>query len=166
MTFNESIRAIFAIASLAVFLAVACDSRPTGSPEAQRTKAIPVDFQKEKKPQPVSLPAQPTGSAERNARQAKVPSSNPMTDEKLRDSALDKIDWGRETALDEIIAMAKSGEIQQVEWHVMPNIIRAQAKDGRVFNIRKENKEIDIRNTLINAGIQIGKSGISLRYVF
>ncbi len=76
------------------------------------------------------------------------------------------MDWGREITLDEIIAMAKSGGIQKIEWHVMPNIIRAQAPDGRVSHLKNQNKGVDIRNALINAGIRIGKDGIDFRYVF
>ncbi len=77
-----------------------------------------------------------------------------------------EIDWGKEITLDEIIAMAKSGQIQEIEWHVMPNIIRAQASDGRIFHIRNENKGVDLRNKLINAGVRIGEGGISFRHVF
>lgn len=127
---------------------------------------MPADFQQEKQRQPVPSPAQPKESAGRNVKSAKIPSSNSSGDESPRDQAFEKVDWGREVTLDEIIAMAKSGQIQEIEWHVMPNIIRAQASDGRIFHLRNENKGIDIRNTLINAGIHIGKGGISFRYVF
>jgi hypothetical protein len=163
---NESIKPIYAIASLVIFLAVACSPRPAGSPEAEKTKTIPANFQKQKEPPPVSLPAQRIESAGGKAKPAKIPSSDALTDGTHRDYAINKIDWGREATLDEIIAMAKRSEIQQIEWHVMPNIIRAQARDGRIFHIRNENKGIDIRNELINAGIQIGKGGISFRHVF
>jgi hypothetical protein len=164
--FNKSIRPIFAIALLGICLVVACESRPGGSPEAERTNAVPVDSRKTKEQQAAPLPARPMESAGRKIQRAKTQTSNPLTDETPSESALDKIDWGQETALDEFIAMAKSGGFHQVEWHVMPNIIRAQTPDGRVFHIRNESKEIDIRNTLIKAGIQVGKGGINLRYVF
>lgn len=163
---NKPIRPIFPIASLAIFLLVACGGHPTGSPEAEKTKAIPAGFQKEKEPRPVPSPAQPKESAGRKVKPSKIPSTDPFTDETPRDQAFEKVDWGRAITLDEIIAMAKSSEIQTIEWHVMPNIIRAQASDGRIFHIRNESKGVDMRNTLINAGIQVGKGGISFRHVF
>jgi hypothetical protein len=39
----------------------------------------------------------------------------------------EKIDWGRETTAAEIVAMATDGEIREIEWHIMPNILRALA---------------------------------------
>jgi hypothetical protein len=168
VTSNESIRLTSTIASLAIFLAVACGIRPAGGPEAEKTKAIPADIQnqKEKEAPSVSLPARQAESVGHKVKPTRIPSPDPFAGETPRDNADIKIDWGREAALEEIIAMAKSGEIQQIEWHVMPNIIRAQVSDGRIFHIRNENKGIDMRNTLTNAGIHIGKGGISFRHVF
>ena len=81
-----------------------------------------------------------------------------------RDS--EKIKWGREIKLDELLALAKSGRIREIEWHVMPNVIRAVASDGRAFYFKNENRGVDLRNLLISAGIQMGKGGISFRHVF
>lgn len=78
----------------------------------------------------------------------------------------EKVNWGREITLDEIIAMAKGGQIEEIEWHVMPNILRAQASGGRIFHLRNENKGIDLRNKLLNAGVRIGNGGIIFRHVF
>ena len=81
-------------------------------------------------------------------------------------SAEDETDWGREISLDELIAMTRGGQIQEIQWHVMPNILRAMASDGRIFHFRNENKGVDLRNTLINAGVKIGKGGVSFRHFF
>jgi hypothetical protein len=166
MISSQSMRLIFATAMLAVFLDVACGSRPTGSSEAESTNAPPAVIQKEKEPPAVSLPAPPTRFAERKVKPATIPSPDPLPDETPRNHAFDKIDWGRESSLDEIIAMAKRDEIQLIEWHVMPNILRAQARDDRVFHIRNESKGIDMRSALISAGIPIGKDGVIFRHVF
>ena len=166
MISNRSIRLTFGIALLTIFLAVACGTHPAGAPEAEKAKSIPADIQKAKESPSVPLPAQRIKSAGGKVKSAISPSPHLLTGETPREDASNKIDWGREAALDEIMAMAKSGEIQQIEWHVMPNIIRAQALDGRIFHIRNENKEIDIRNTLTNAGIRLGKDGIVFRHVF
>lgn len=151
---------------LAMFLAVACGRRPDVSPDAEKTEAIPKNLPKEKEPQAVSLPAKKTETAGNKAKSAQNSATDPSADETPTNPANNKIEWGREAALDEILAMAKGGEIQQIEWHVMPNIIRAQTLDGRIFHIKNEDKEIDLRNTLIKAGIPVGKGGISFRHLF
>ena len=154
------------MAALAMFLAVACSRRPDVSPDAEKTETIPQNLPKEKEPQPVSLPAKRTETVGHKVKSAQNSATDASADKTPTDPANNKIDWGREAALDEILAMAKSGAIQQIEWHVMPNIIRAQTIDGRIFHIKNENKGIDIRNTLIKSGIQVGKGGISFRHLF
>jgi hypothetical protein len=163
---KESIKPIILMAALAMLLAVACGLRPDVSPDAEKTEAIPKNLPKEKEPQPVSLPAKRTETAGHKAKSAQNSATDPSADEIPEDPANNKIDWGCEVTLDEILAMAKSGAIQQIEWYVMPNIIRAQTIDGRIFHIKNENKGIDIRNTLIKAGIQVGNGGISFRHLF
>jgi hypothetical protein len=83
-----------------------------------------------------------------------------------KDQEFEKIEWGHEIKLDELVMLAKSGQIREIEWHVMPNVIRAVASDGRIFHFKNENRGVDLRNLLINAGVQIGKGGISFRHVF
>jgi hypothetical protein len=78
----------------------------------------------------------------------------------------EKIDWGKETTAAGLIAMAKKGEIRGIQWHVMPNIFRAEAKDGKVYYIRNENKGIDLRGMLIKTGIPIGDGGVIFQHVF
>lgn len=166
MALNALIRPAFAIVSLILLLVVACTTHPADTPEAEKTSALPGRILEAKKPQSVPLPARRMESAGSKLKPAKGPSPDPSTDETQKNHASDNIDWGREAALDEIMAMAKNSEIQQIEWHVMPNVIRAQAVDGRVLHIKNENKGIDIRNTLIKAGINLGKGGIVFRHVF
>ena len=62
--------------------------------------------------------------------------------------------------------MAKKGQIVEIQWHVMPNILRAQATDGEIYHLRNENKGVDLRNTLIKEGVTIGKGGILFRHLF
>ena len=77
-----------------------------------------------------------------------------------------EIDWGREVSLDEMVAMAREGRIQEIQWHVMPNILRAKTSDDEIYHLRNENKGVDLRNTLIEAGVPVGKGGILFRHVF
>ena len=166
MAFNKSIPSTVTTASLILFLAAACSTHPPGAPETEKTGATSAEITKQKESSSVSSPPQRTEPAERKVEPIKNSSSDSSAGETQRNNDIVEIDWVRETTLDEMLSMAKSGEIQQIEWHVMPNIIRAQASDNRIFHIRNENKGIDIRNALINAGIPTGKGGINFRHVF
>jgi hypothetical protein len=154
------------MASMILFLAIACGTRPIDNREVKKTDPPTPNIKKEGGPQSVPPTSRQAESAEHKVKASRAPSSDPVDDETSGSGAFSKIDWGREAELDEIIGMAKRGEIQQLEWHVMPNVIRAQARDNRIFHIRNENKGVDIRNALMDAGIRIGKDGIPLRYVF
>ena len=83
-----------------------------------------------------------------------------------QEASLVEVDWGREVNLDEMIAMAREDRIREIQWHVMPNILRAEASDGGVFHLRNENKGVDLRNTLIDEGVRLGKGGVLFRHVF
>jgi hypothetical protein len=163
---SESIGSTFPFASLILLVAAACGTRPAGVPEAEKAIALPGRIQEAKEPQSAPLPARRVESAGSKLKPTKGPSPDPLMVETPKNQDSGTINWGREATLDEIMAMAKNGEIQQIEWHVMPNVIRAQAADGRIFHIRNENKAIDIRNTLISAGINLGRDGIVFRHVF
>ena len=65
-----------------------------------------------------------------------------------------------------MIAKAKSGEIREIEWHVMPNVLRAQTADNRIFHLKNENKGVDLRKKLMDAGVQVGDGGVLFRHVF
>ena len=88
--------------------------------------------------------------------------SQPAADQ----STFEEIEWGREIGLDEMIEMARSGRIREIQWHVLPNILRARASDGSIYHLRNENKGVDLRNRLIEAGVRIGKGGVLFRHVF
>ena len=142
---------VFVVASLAISLLAGCG-------EADKTKPTSQE--------PTSSIALLKKPAQHKVKAAKTSSPDPPADEASKGETFEKVDWGQEVTLDEIIAMAKNGRIQVIEWHVMPNIIRVLALDGRIFHLRNENKGVDMRNTLINAGIRIGKGGIDFRHVF
>ncbi len=76
------------------------------------------------------------------------------------------INWGYEVNLDEMIAMAKAGKIKEIQWHVLPNILRAETADGNFCHLKNENKGVDLRNTLIKSGIRIGDGGIQFKHLF
>jgi hypothetical protein len=77
-----------------------------------------------------------------------------------------EIDWGVEIGLDEMMALAKEGRITEIQWYVMPNVLRATASDGSFYSLRNENKGVDLRSRLVEAGIKIGEGGIGFRHVF
>ena len=94
--------------------------------------------------------------------------SLPQTDKKesLQKQSLVEVDWGREVYLNEMIEMAREDRIKEIQWHVMPNILRAETSDGNIYHLRNENKGVDLRNTLIDEGVRIGKGGVLFRHVF
>ena len=92
--------------------------------------------------------------------------STEMTQTEPVQSASVEIDWGLEVSLDEMIAMSRQGRIQEIQWHMLPNVLRAEASDGTIYHLRNENKGVDLRNTLMEAGVRIGKGGVLFRHVF
>ena len=107
-----------------------------------------------------------TGCGNQSADISEDGKSKGITRDSRLEESLIEVDWGREVNLDEMIAMAREDRIREIQWHVMPNILRAEASDGGVFHLRNENKGVDLRNTLIDAGVQIGKGGVLFRHVF
>ncbi|MDM7996526.1 MAG: hypothetical protein QUT30_12695 [Acidobacteriota bacterium] len=163
---SKSIGSTFAFALLILLVAAACGTHPAGVAETEKALALPGRPREVKEPQSAPVPVRRVESAGSRIQPTKGPSPDPLMVETPKNQDSGTINWGREATLDEIMAMAKNGEIQQIEWHVMPNVIRAQAADGRIFHIRNENKAIDMRNTLISAGINLGRDGIVFRHVF
>jgi len=89
-----------------------------------------------------------------------------ISDDAPANQDFEKTDWGVEITLDEIVAMAKGGRIQEIQWHVMPNVLRVLTPEGEIFHLKNENKGVDLRNMLMDAGVRIGKEGIRFRHVF
>jgi hypothetical protein len=77
-----------------------------------------------------------------------------------------EIDWGRQVTLDEMMAMCREGKIVEIQWHVMPNILRARAQDGSLYHFPNANKGVDLRSRLIEAGVPIGEGGLQFHHVF
>jgi hypothetical protein len=145
-------------AVLTTLLLAACVDRPAGSVGAG--KANGRNLRQEKPMLPDHSPAEANKVAARKSKPAEA--AGQIQPE--RES--EKVDWGREAGAAEIIALAKNGEIREIEWHVMPNILRALASDGRVFFVRNENRGMDMRGMLIKAGVPVGNGGIVFRHVF
>ncbi len=97
---------------------------------------------------------------------AKLPPESAPVDEAREYQSSAKLDWGEEITLDQIVQLARNGQIHEIQWHVMPNIIRAQALDNRIFHLKNENKGVDVRKVLEESGILIGEGGITFRYLF
>jgi hypothetical protein len=112
----------------------------------------------------LSATASSTGPTESESSQDTL--SERAKNESPGQGPLVEVDWGREVNLDEMIAMAREDRIREIQWHVMPNILRAEASDGKIFHIKNENKGVDLRNKLIDAGVRIGRKGVIFRHVF
>ena len=135
---NRLTQLYFVILFPAIFLSAAFGEQSSGSPQAGKPKIAADAASQEEK----------------------------LEDKSQKEQAFEDVYWGFEVNLNEMIAMAKKGQIVEIQWHIMPNILRAQASDGRIYHIRNENKGVDLRNTLINAGVKVGKEGILFRYLF
>jgi len=163
---NRLTRLYFVILLSAFLLTAACGEQPGGSPESVKPEtAADVVSQEEKLPA-VSSPAEKVEPEKSEPKPREIIPADPPEKESQKEQALEDIDWGLEVNLDEMITMAKKGQIVEIQWHVMPNILRAQAADGGIYHLRNENKGVDLRNTLINAGVKVGKEGILFRYLF
>ena len=163
MIFRRPIPLTFLIALPAAFLLAACGSQPAAGPDAKKKVQ---DLQRKEDRKQLPADAQQKRTVRSQFKPAKPASPDRPIEEAPKDRDLAKVDWGREITLEEIISMAKSGRIREIEWHVMPNVIRVVAPDGEIFHLKNENKGVDIRNTLINAGVKIGNGGVDFRHVF
>ncbi len=165
---NGLAQSILGILCTAIFLLAGCGDRSVNGPESRNPKSTAHDQTIEpigKLPE-ISSAAKPSESAKP---QAEVPEKSPpdlAEEEPPKDAPIEEVEWGQEINLAEMIAKAKSGEIREIQWHVLPNILRAQDFDDRIFHLKNENKGVDLRNTLISAGVQIGKDGITFQHVF
>ncbi len=166
MIFDRTKRPIWIIASLALILPAACLIQSDGGSETTKTKSATQSPQIAKQSNPDSADAQSIAPEADKPKPAKTPSLDLSIGNAPEDPDIGKIDWGQEIPLDEILAMAKSGRVQEIEWYVMPNTIRILDLDGKLFHLRNERKSVDMRNKLINEGVKIGKGGISFRHVF
>ena len=117
----------------AVFLLAACGEQSRGNLEADNPKI--------------------TEAGKSGPKPPEIISANLTEEEPHKIQDITDVDWGGEVNLDEMITMAKKGRIVEIQWHVMPNILRAQASDGGIYHLKNENKGIDLRNTLINASV-------------
>jgi hypothetical protein len=163
---NRRMRLIWGIPCGIMLLLAACGNPSMEGPEARNPKAVTHgDARKE------TLPAIPPSEQQKQSQkaEAKVPDRplpDPGEEEPEREKGSDEVEWGEKISLDEMIAKAKSGEIREIQWHVMPNILRAQTVDNRIFHLKNENKGVDLRNALINAGVKVGEGGVIFRHVF
>lgn len=165
MTANRLVESgILITAVFALHLLSGCGDQPSasrGTPKASKR-----DIPSQANASPPSPPAVPaTKAAGRRVQLSENPPAR-STMQAKEDGGLEKIEWGHEASAAEIIAMAKNGEIREIEWHIMPNILRAVASDGRIFFVRNENKGLDMRGMLADAGVQVGKGGVAFRHVF
>jgi len=163
---NRLIRTILGIGWATVFLLSACENPPATGSDSGKSNAIETEISSDRK-----LPEIPSDarSAESEKRKAGTETNSlpvPPEAEPALENDLQEIDWGKEISLAEMIAKAKSGEIREIEWHVMPNVLRARTADNRIFHLKNENKGVDLRNKLMEAGVPIGRGGVLFRHVF
>lgn len=163
---NRLIQLIWITLSAAVFLLAACtessiDRAEYNNQETIAPEIVPKDELPEIPPDP-----QPPEHEEQEVENPENLLPDSIEEDPPKETAGGEIDWGQEIDLAGMIAKAKSGEIREIQWHVMPNVLRAQTFDDRIFHLKNENKGVDLRNTLISAGVQVGRGGVEFRHVF
>ena len=162
----KPLQLVLIVALPTVFLSAGCGKQSGRGPESSQIGEMPRELLDNRGPRPAHSFTKSKEAAEIKAKRARSSTPEPVSDEIPKDQDFEKVVWGREIMLDEIFAMAYSGRIREMEWHVMPNIIRIIAMDGGFSHFRNEDKGADLRNMLINAGVRIGEGGIVFRHVF
>ncbi len=163
---DRVIQTLFMILLQVIFLSLGCGNQSADTTEDGKAREATQDSRLEEE---LLMTASSIESTETDVSQDKPiqgTSSETAKKESLQQQSLGEVDWGREVDLDEMITMAKKGQIVEIQWHIMPNILRAEASDGEVFHLRNENKGVDLRNALINAGVKVGKGGVLFRHLF
>lgn len=163
---NRLMQLIWIILSAAAFLLAACTESSVDSPDLRNPETFAPEVEPKEELPAIPPDPQPPESEDQEAKIPESSSPVPVEEDPPAEPAGEEIDWGQEVDLAEMIAKARSGEICEIQWHVLPNILRAQAYDGRIFHLRNENKGVDLRNKLISEGVQIGKGGIEFQHVF
>lgn len=97
---------------------------------------------------------------------AEAPTTDP--DSRAADEHGDYVEvaWGAEVTFDEMIEMAKRGEIVVIEWYAMPNAIRLVTHDRHYYHVKNEKYGRSARKELVAAGVKVDKGGIPLNYYF
>ena len=163
---KKLIQAILGIPCAAIFLLSACGDNAVDHSESGNSKATVHEIAPEKELPAIPSAGQPKESEKLEARTAENSLPDPAEEEPAKETDGEDIEWGQEISLAEVIDKAKKGEIREIQWHVMPNVLRAEARDHRIFHLKNENKGVDLRNTLLSAGVKIGEEGIIFRHVF
>jgi hypothetical protein len=163
---NKLIKAILGISCAIIFLLSACGGSPVDRSESGNPKTTVHDITpKEELPEVPSTEKPKESEKPKSVISENIPPDS-AEEEPAREKDSEDIEWGQEIGLAEMIEKAKSGEIREIEWHVMPNVLRAQAWDHRIFHLKNEDKGVDLRNTLMSAGVKIGEGGVIFRHVF
>jgi hypothetical protein len=138
----------FLLAALVAVCLVGCTSGLAQSNTAQPTAQISKDATA-----PISPTVLPT--------QAVGDEADPLIE-----GETEVIDWGEEIGIEKVIELAKSGGVFEIQWHVMPNVIRVLMNDGGIFHYKNESTGVDIIKTLEDAGVKTGKEGVAIRFSF
>ena len=163
---RDQLKLVFGMLILALCALSGCGEPPADTAETAKPDVLP-EIPKAEEALPSNPPSiEPEETIKPEPALPEAVPKDPPEEESPQQESPDDIEWGREISLDEMIAMAKSGSIREIQWHILPNILRADTVDGRIFHLRNENKGVDLRNTLIDAGVRIGKDGIIFRHVF
>ena len=163
---DKLMQAILGILCAMIFLLSACGDSAVDRSESGTPKTALQEMAPEEELPPIPHSEQLKEATKPKAKVAENSLPDPAEEKSAKETDGDDIEWGQEISLAEMIEKAKSGEIREIQWHVMPNVLRAETLDHRIFHLKNEDKGVDLRNTLMNAGVKIGKGGVIFRHVF
>lgn len=122
---------------------------------------------KEVSPTEASAGSPSTASPQAGGSQAPPGSPTAVSGEVIDgENGAEQIDWGQEVSPEKLLKLARSEDLFEIQWHVMPNVIRILMKGGEIYHVKNEKLSLDILKYLENAGIKVGKGGITFRYSF
>ena len=137
-------------------------------PELGRATAAPADIPavESSSATPSSTPGEDTNSPAKQATSSSARPTSASGEDIDAENGAEQIEWGQQVDPEKLLELARSGDVFEIQWHVMPNVIRFMMNDGKIYHLKNAEVSIDILKFLENAGIKVGKEGITFRYSF
>jgi len=123
---DRAIQTLLMILLQAIFLSVGCGNQSADMTEDGKARAVTQDSRQEEELFATASSMEPTKSNGSQDKPIQGTLSETAKKESLPQQSLGEVDWGREVDLDQMIVMAKKGQIVEIQWHIMPNILRAE----------------------------------------
>jgi hypothetical protein len=112
---------------------------------------------------PVSSASTQTASASAT-KSASVVSQSSTASSKTAEQLDDEFLWGIEINLDRFVELAKSNQIDYVEWFAEQDRLRIFTIGGEKLNYKNQVTRIDIPKYLESKGVKVGEGGLRIEF--